>query len=459
LLAIVLLISVGLGAAEANAAGSGPDDAVTPTGDWEQLGPGESRWYAFQYLGDGSQIQITLQIEPDTSAGFGVWTPDLIRRWGLGEYVEPVGRGSDDPYTDNTLVWSGSSMAPGTYYAVVEHAGNHPGTSYYLLNVSGTGVSLSEPTPASEPASTQAGDRTQVNPPTDLSGKLVFQTTYGGTFYTISVNGTGLQPVTNGIDPAWSPDGEQIAFTRWDDPRGVWVVSAAGGEQQVFAWNDARWPSWSLDGGQIVFTRQYGGRTEEVERCFRGRCRTLPADPHWKLGVVDSDGGAFAEPVSSDTSLAPDWSPDGQLFVYDDVHGLTVQTVDGEISYTLTDQARDTLPVWSPDGEQVAFVRSQHDHWEVYLVDADGSDLIRLTNTPTRPEGAPSMGGVPGNSVSPAWSPDGSYIAFLTDRSGQWEIWVMDADGSNPRSLFDTQLDGLTLEYTFVAERAIDWTQ
>jgi TolB protein len=439
LLAIVLLISVGLGAAEASAAAWGPDDAVAPTGDWDQLGSGESRWYAFQYLGDGSRIEITLQTEPDASAGFSVWTPEQIRLWGLGEYVEPVGRGSDDPYADNTLVWSGSSRAPGTYYVVVEHAGNNAGTSYYLLDVSGTGVSLSETTPVPEPASTQTAAQTKAKTPTDLSGQLVFQTTYGGTFYTINVNGTGLQPVTTGMDPAWSPDGQQIAFTRWDDPRGVWVVSADGSENLLFAWNDARWPS--------------------KEKCFRGRCRTLPADPHLKLGVVDSDGSAFAEPVSSDTSLAPDWSPDGQHFVYDDEHGLTVQTVDGATSYQLTSQARDTLPVWSPDGEQVAFVRSQHDHWEVYVVDVDGSDLVRLTSTPTRPDGAPAMDGVPGNSVSPAWSPDGNYIAFLTDRSGKWEIWVMDADGSNPRSLFDTQLDGLTLEYAFVAERAIDWTQ
>jgi Tol biopolymer transport system component len=66
--------------------------------------------------------------------------------------------------------------------------------------------------------------------------------------------------------------------------------------------------------------------------------------------------------------------------------------------------------------------------------------------------------GVAANSVSPAWSPDGNHIAFLTNRSGEWEIWIMESDGSNPRPLFDTELDGLTPECAFAGERAIDWT-
>ena len=93
LLAIVVLLPIGLGATAASAAEWGPDDALSPSGDWDHLEPGQSSWYAFQYLGDGSRIEIALQMEPDASAGFSVWTPDQIRRWGQGEYVEPVGRG------------------------------------------------------------------------------------------------------------------------------------------------------------------------------------------------------------------------------------------------------------------------------------------------------------------------------------------------------------------------------
>jgi hypothetical protein len=62
------------------------------------------------------------------------------------------------------------------------------------------------------------------------------------------------------------------------------------------------------------------------------------------------------------------------------------------------------------------------------------------------------------NNVAPAWSPDGSQIAFLTDRTGHWEMWVMSADGSNQRPLFpDGTLDGLTLQYNNVDERMLSW--
>jgi hypothetical protein len=65
---------------------------------------------------------------------------------------------------------------------------------------------------------------------------------------------------------------------------------------------------------------------------------------------------------------------------------------------------------------------------------------------------------VPANSVSPAWSPDGDYLAFLTDRTGKWEIWEMTATGNGQEPMFDTELEGLRLDYAFVGERAISWT-
>jgi Tol biopolymer transport system component len=71
------------------------------------------------------------------------------------------------------------------------------------------------------------------------------------------------------------------------------------------------------------------------------------------------------------------------------------------------------------------------------------------------------------NNAAPVWSPDGSQIAFLTDRTGQWEIWVMPApgaqaqvlaDGSHQRPMFPAgTLDGIDLQYHGVNERALSW--
>jgi len=63
------------------------------------------------------------------------------------------------------------------------------------------------------------------------------------------------------------------------------------------------------------------------------------------------------------------------------------------------------------------------------------------------------------SSVAPAWSPDSTKIAFLTDRRGEWEIWVMNADGSDQRPMFETALDEVSIGYDFVSERVISWAQ
>ena len=62
------------------------------------------------------------------------------------------------------------------------------------------------------------------------------------------------------------------------------------------------------------------------------------------------------------------------------------------------------------------------------------------------------------NNVAPAWSPDGALIAFLTDREGRWEIWVMNADGSDQRPLFSDEVnDQININYEFVDERVFSW--
>jgi TolB protein len=285
---------------------------------------------------------------------------------------------------------------------------------------------------------------------------LAFQTNVGGDIYSINADGSGLQRITYGMDPAWSPDGTQLALIRWTEPRGVWVVDVeTGDEWRAFDWSSPRWTSWSPEGDEILFSRVMGGRQEPVEFCFRGFCFNFPANPHWKMGVVRSDGSSFFEPKPPEslTSRAPDWSPEGDRVVFADIQGLRVQNLDGSDSFQITADSRDTSPIWSPDGSRIAFIRRMHDHWDLYLVDASGDNLVRLTDTPMKPNGEVA------SSASPVWSPDDNSIAFLTDRTGEWEIWIMGADGSGERPMFDTALDDLTLEYASLGERAISWTE
>jgi Tol biopolymer transport system component len=126
----------------------------------------------------------------------------------------------------------------------------------------------------------------------------------------------------------------------------------------------------------------------------------------------------------------------------------------------LTDSINDGSPVFSPDGRYLAVVSGTPGGgagYDIHRLNADGGGRVQLTKTPLW------VTSVPGNqkawnNVAPAWSPDGSQIAFLTDRTGRWEIWVMNADGSDPRPLFSDEInDQLDISYNFVDERVLSW--
>lgn len=97
----------------------------------------------------------------------------------------------------------------------------------------------------------------------------------------------------------------------------------------------------------------------------------------------------------------------------------------GLTNLTPNSPADDSIPDWSPDGSTIAFV-SDRDGGdpEIYVMNADGSSQTRLTSSP-------------GNDTTPNWSPDGTRIAFASFRDGNGEIYLMDADGTNLRRLTD----------------------
>lgn len=295
-------------------------------------------------------------------------------------------------------------------------------------------------------------------PTPELQGRFVFQVASGGDIYTVNADGTGLRLLTQGLDPVWAPDGKAIAFARWGEKPGIYIMDLLGGEERrVFNVYNDRAPAWAPGGERLAFHYETEGMLPPVKFCPpppEDCIILIPARPEqrWKLGVVDLATGHFTQPRCGRYSFSPAWLPDGKTIAYDGDKGLSLTDLRRNVSLSpLTDNPHDSFPVWSPDGSRVAFMHYQHDHWEIYVMNGDGTGRTRLTETPFMAER-------PFNNVSPAWSPDGKKIAFLSDRDGPWHLYVMDADGSNQRQILSEVTDRLPLHYGFALERVISWT-
>lgn len=363
---------------------------------------------------------------------------------------------------------------------------------------------LLAPTSAGTPAAgTTAQVKQGVKPVSgNGSGRLVFQTQSGGGIYMINADGTGLRYITNGIDPQLSPDGRQIAFTRWEPEYMLFTINVDGSGERSWSrgWRQMKSPTWMADGSSLVFSWQSGGRLNEekkridlAEAARNGNYPEvpanardveiengilkyrIPADAHWSLKQVRLADGQLQDLSAGQYAYSPTGNPAKPNEVIYTFGGSGIANLDvtGNNVRPVTGDARDRAPAISPDGSRVAVSYWQDGNWEVYTMNMDGSNRQRLTSTPITViaeqtqlnseivDGKERI--VPGanvkwNNAAPAWSPDGQQIAFLTDRSGKWEIWIMNVDGSNPRPMFpNSALNDLTFNYAGVDERMISW--
>jgi hypothetical protein len=134
----------------------------------------------------------------------------------------------------------------------------------------------------------------------------------------------------------------------------------------------------------------------------------------------------------------PDWSNDGQRIVFKANTLVIVDRAGGNVRQ-LTSDPSDSSPDWSPAGGKIAFTRDTGGNWDIWVINADGSGETRLTTDD-------SVDGLP------AWNPEGTHIAFLSNRGGTWAIWVMAADGSGQRKLFNTGSATYATSETFDGE-------
>ena len=122
---------------------------------------------------------------------------------------------------------------------------------------------------------------------------------------------------------------------------------------------------------------------------------------------------------------------------------IYVRSARGAVTQLTRNEVADYGAVWSPDGEKLAFVRGTPEGGgdDIWVMDADGRNPKQLTRPAVTAEGVPVL------DMAPAWSPDGKRIVFVSTRDGgEMEIYVMDADGRNQKRL--TRTDPFVVDHT-----------
>lgn len=236
-----------------------------------------------------------------------------------------------------------------------------------------------------------------------------------------------------------APAPGEIAFsrsagTKQDRFPDIWVMNVDGSGQTRLTAESEAWdqqPSWSPDGNRIAFARgEITGSRETV--------RALGSHPV-NIWVMNADGSDQTNLTDSRDSVnsGPAFSPVAEQIAFGSFDrsgsAIYVMNADGTDVTELV-RGRDIgQPVWSPDGEHIAFTR----RGDIYIIDANGGTETKLTDGPTFEDLV---------SASPAFLPNGERIAFLGTRVGAERrvIWTMGTDGDDAAPLPGRPSTGLS---------------
>ena len=272
------------------------------------------------------------------------------------------------------------------------------------------------------------------------------------------------------VSPSWSPDGEYIAYNaRVDDNVDIYMMPAAGGAARRITRSPTRdvFPSFSPDGKELVFASAPG--TEEILRhperftlwtasVEGGTARRLGIVPHPSLwGRFSPDGRWLAYQTRQGSSVwadlwivstrggdpipvatlegqggyVPQWSPDGLRIAYTsggvlNSNLVVVPVAGGEPTVLVEDDNFFIAPSFSPDGRRIAYtqnlIRHSESGMQILEVSLDDGHIRPLINGP-------------GQNWAPRFSPDGNWLAFVSDRGGADNIWIAPADGGEAEPL------------------------
>ena len=258
---------------------------------------------------------------------------------------------------------------------------------------------------------------TRVSAGQALRGAIAFHSTRDGDFdiYVMNTDGTNVTNVTNStdqeLDEIWSPDGSRLAFAKCAGTCDVFfteifVINPNGSGLKQLTHGGGFLGAWSPDGKRIAFVRDGVG-----------------------ILIMNADGTGVTPTNQNGRPTA--WSPNGRQILFqsdrDGDNDFYLMNVDGSGVIQLTnDPASDEgdFAGWSPDGRRIVFSsRRDGGDLDIFTMKPDGSGVTQITRNDFIEDD------------DPVWAPDGKHIAFHSTRPGTEEIFIMNADGSDPIQL------------------------
>ena len=232
-------------------------------------------------------------------------------------------------------------------------------------------------------------------------------------------NLTAISPAgETALSPAWSPDGQRIAYTRFGEGKGAIVVQRLdGSERRTVPTTESQLnytAAFAPDGRTLAFSRSAEDGSTDIFTVNLAEMRCAR-----RLTV-----GRFAD------NLSPSFAPDGRRVAFvstragpPQVYSMSVEGTDQELlaPFDYGVSGSSNAPEWSPDGASVAFHREVNRSQQIFILDVGSRRVRQLTSS--------------GRNEDPTWAPDGRHLAFVSDRSGRRQVWIIDIETGRVRQL------------------------
>jgi tetratricopeptide (TPR) repeat protein len=250
-----------------------------------------------------------------------------------------------------------------------------------------------------------------------VGGRLLYSSrdlSSGRNFIAAQTVGSDASPVIlqdEAMQPALRPDGQRLAFRNVrGDMAGLGSIDPATGLQLRFTrFTEDSMPTWNPEGNRVAFASNREG------------------DRLWRIYVAWAD--ADGETTTLGFGEAPAWHPAADQIAFRGCDNTgngcgiwLMRSSNGERTALTTVQA-DNRPAWAPNGSAVVFMSDGRDgNMEIYRADVATGQVTRLTDNPAI-DGLPTV------------SPDGRWVAFVSNRSGSWQIWTVPLSGGAAQPL------------------------